>query len=321
MTLELRPGSDARWDLVALGEVMLRLDPGEERIHTTRAFRAWEGGGEYNVARGLARTFGWDTTVVTALADNPIGRLIEDLIRQGGVDRSHIRWLPYDGIGRTVRNGLNFTERGFGVRAAIGCSDRANSAASLLRPGDLDWERILMGEGARWLHTGGVFAGLSDSTPDVVREAIDVARRSGTVVSFDLNFRESLWRGRGGATAARTILTGIVETVDVLIGNEEDFGAALGIEAEGAGKAFDDLDPAAYRALLEVTAQRFPGLRAIAVTLRTARTANRNDWGALLWADGRTHARTGTSGSRHPRPDRGRRRVRIGPHPRLSRRS
>jgi 2-dehydro-3-deoxygluconokinase len=292
MTLEVRSRADARWDLVALGEVMLRLDPGEERIHTARSFRAWEGGGEYNVARGLARTFGRETTIVTALADNPIGRLIEDLIRQGGVDRSHLRWAPYDGIGRTVRNGLNFTERGFGVRAAVGCSDRANSAASQLRPGEIDWERVFVGEGSRWLHTGGIFAGLSDSARGVVEEAIATARRSETIVSFDLNFRESLWRGRGGSAAARDVLTGIVETVDVLIGNEEDYGAALGLEVGAAGEAFDRLDDAAYRAMLEATSTRFPNLRAIAVTLRVARTASRNDWGALLWADGQIHAAT-----------------------------
>jgi 2-dehydro-3-deoxygluconokinase len=292
MSLELRPSSEVRWDLVALGEVMLRLDPGEERIHTARQFRAWEGGGEYNVARGLARTFGAETTVVTALADNPIGRLIEDLIRQGGVDRSHLRWVAYDGIGRSVRNGLNFTERGFGVRAAVGTSDRANSAASQLRAGEVDWDRILATEGARWLHSGGIFAALSDTTPSVVGEAIAAAHRSGTIVSFDLNYRDSLWRGRGGSQAAQRVLTGIVDTVDVLIGNEEDFVAALGIDVAGVGESYDRLESDAYAAMLAATAERFPNLKAIAVTLRVASTASRNDWGALLWADGAIHAAT-----------------------------
>jgi 2-dehydro-3-deoxygluconokinase len=295
MTLEVRPSSEVRWDLVALGEVMLRLDPGEERTHTARQFRAWEGGGEYNVARGLARCFGAATTVVTALADNPIGRLIEDLIRQGGVDRSHLHWVPYDGIGRTVRNGLNFTERGFGVRAAVGTSDRANSAASQLRAGEIDWERIIAREGARWLHTGGIFAALSDTTPGVVEEAVEMAHRHGTIVSFDLNYRDSLWRGRGGSEAAQRVLAGIVGTVDVLIGNEEDFVAALGLEVpggDGRGGSYDRLEPDAYAALLSTAAQMFPNLLAIAVTLRVARTASRNDWGALLWADGTIHAAT-----------------------------
>lgn len=284
--LTLRSRADSRWDLVALGEVMLRLDPGEERIHTARQFRAWEGGGEYNVARGLSRCFAGQATIVTALADNPVGRLIEDLIRQGGVDRSHLRWVPYDGIGRTVRNGLNFTERGFGVRAAVGSSDRANTAASQLKAGDVDWTRIFAVEGARWLHTGGIFAALSDTTPGVVAEAIEAAHRNGTVVSFDLNYRDSLWRGRGGGPAAQRVLAGIVGTVDVLIGNEEDFVAALGLDVPGLDGSFDQLDPEAYRALLAATAARFPNLRAIAVTLRVARTASRNDWGALLWSDG-----------------------------------
>jgi 2-dehydro-3-deoxygluconokinase len=259
MTLAVRPKSEVRWDVVALGEVMLRLDPGEDRIHTARHFRAWEGGGEYNVARGLARTFGAETTVVTALADNPIGRLIEDLIRQGGVDRSHLRWVPYDGIGRSVRNGLNFTERGYGVRAAVGTSDRANSAASQMRATDVDWTQLFGEEGARWLHTGGVFAALSDTTPDVVSAAVAAAHANGTIVSFDLNYRESLWRGRGGGSAAQKVLTGIVGTVDVLVGNEEDFVAALGIHVPGVGTSFDTLDPQAY---------------------------------ALVWADGTVHAAT-----------------------------
>jgi 2-dehydro-3-deoxygluconokinase len=286
MAMALRSQSESRWDLVALGEVMLRLDPGDERIHTARQFRAWEGGGEYNVARGLGRCFGARTTIVTALADNPVGRLIEDLIHQGGVDCSHLRWVPYDGIGRTVRNGLNFTERGFGVRAAVGSSDRANSAASQLKAGDVAWEAIFATEGARWLHTGGIFAALSETTPAVVAEAIAAAHRHRTVVSFDLNYRESLWRGRGGGPAAQKVLAELVDTVDVLIGNEEDFVAALGMEVAGLKGSFERLEPEAYAAMLTATAARFPNLRAIAVTLRVARTASRNDWGGLLWSDG-----------------------------------
>ncbi len=292
MTLTVRSGSDSRWDLVALGEVMLRLDPGDARIHTVRQFSAWEGGGEYNVARGLSRCFGAETTIVTAFADNPVGRLIEDLIRQGGVDHSHVSWVPYDGIGRTVRNGINFTERGFGVRAALGSSDRANTAASQLKVGDVDWAAIFGEEGARWLHTGGIFAALSDTTPGVVAEAVAAAHRHGTIVSFDLNYRDSLWRGRGGGAAAQAILGAIVATVDVLIGNEEDFGAALGLGVTNVSPAFDRLEPEAYGAMLAATAERFPNLRAIAVTLRVARTASRNDWGALLWADGTVYPAT-----------------------------
>src|SRR6516165_8035531 len=182
MPLTIRPKENCRWDLVALGEVMLRLDPGDRRIATTRGFDVWEGGGEYNVARGLKRCFGLDTAIVTAFADNPVGRLIQDCMYQGGVDQSYVRWVPYDGIGRTVRNGLNFTERGYGLRGALGCSDRGHSAASQLRPGEIDWEKIFGRDGARWFHTGGIFAGLSESTASVAEEAMRAAKRHGTVV-------------------------------------------------------------------------------------------------------------------------------------------
>src|SRR5207237_9518482 len=152
-----KPKSACVWDLVSLGEVMLRLDPGDQRIATTRNFRAWEGGGEYNVARGLKRCFGLDTAIVTALADNPVGRLVEDFMLPGGVSQRYVRWVPYDGVGRTVRNGLNFTERGFGIRPALGCSDRGHTDVSQLTPGDVDWGQIFSKDGARWLHTGGIF--------------------------------------------------------------------------------------------------------------------------------------------------------------------
>src|SRR2546423_3744635 len=182
--------NNCRFDLVALGEVMLRLDPGDTRISTTRSFRAWEGGGEYNVARGLKRCFGLETAIVTALADNPIGRLLQDLMYQGGVDPSYVRWVPYDGIGRSVRNGLNFTERGFGVRGAVGCSDRGHTAASQLAPGDIDWDEVFGSDGARWFHTGGIFAALSESSSRTAEEAMRAAKRHGVVVSYDLNYRE-----------------------------------------------------------------------------------------------------------------------------------
>src|ERR1700680_124956 len=170
--LKIRSKEQCQWDLVSLGEVMLRLDPGDGRVTTARTFQAWEGGGEYNVARGLRRSFGLDTAVVTSFADNPIGRLIQDFIYQGGVDQSYVKWVKYDGIGRSVRNGLNFTERGFGIRGAVGCSDRGNTAASQLRPGDVDWEKVFGVDGVRWFHTGGIFAALADSTAWVAGEAM-----------------------------------------------------------------------------------------------------------------------------------------------------
>src|SRR5262245_24412967 len=200
--LSIKAPPDCRFDLVSLGEVMLRLDPGEGRVHTTRTFQAWEGGGEYNVARGLRRCFGLRTAIVTALADNPIGRLVEDLMLQGGVDLSLVRWVQYDGAGREVRNGLNFVERGFGARAALGCSDRGHTAIAQLQPGEVDWDE-LFGRGVRWFHTGGIFAALSESTPAVAREALQAAQHHGTRVSYDLNYRESLWRNAGGPARAR----------------------------------------------------------------------------------------------------------------------
>jgi 2-dehydro-3-deoxygluconokinase len=288
-TLEIRPADTCRWDLVALGEVMLRLDPGEERIASARSFRAWEGGGEYNVARGLARCFGLRTSVVTAFADNPVGRLVEDLIRQGGVDQSHVRWVPYDGVGRSVRNGLNFTERGFGVRAAVGCSDRGLTATSQLRPGDVDWETIFGAEGARWFHCGGIFAALSETTPLVAREAIEAAHRHGTIVSYDLNYRASLWKSIGGQARAQEVNRKLAPLVDVMIGNEEDFTAALGFEVEGLDPNLSSLDPANFGRMIERAVTAYPNLAVVATTLRNAKTATRNDWGAVCWYDGKLY--------------------------------
>lgn len=280
--LSIKSAEQCRWDLISLGEVMLRLDPGEGRIHTARQFAAWEGGGEYNVARGLRRCFAMRTAVVTAFADNPIGRLLEDFILQGGVDPSLIRWIPYDGIGRTVRNGLNFTERGFGVRAAVGCSDRGNTAISQVKSGDFDWEAILgPRNGSRWLHTGGIFAGLSSSTPQVAVEALDKARQHGTVTSYDLNYRESMWKAIGGKTKAQEVNRELVKKIDVLFGNEEDFSATLGIKLEGVKEDFDALPVASYETMLREVAEAYPNLKLVATTLRTAHTASRNAWGAM----------------------------------------
>jgi 2-dehydro-3-deoxygluconokinase len=287
--LELRPRDECRWDLVSLGEVMLRLDPGEERIATTRTFRVWEGGGEYNVARGLRRCFGLRTGLVTALADNQVGRLIEDLLLQGGVEAAHLGWTPFDGVGRSVRNGLNFTERGFGVRAALGVSDRGHSAASQLQRGDVDWERIFGFEGVRWFHSGGIFCALSETTASLAREAMEVARRHGTVVSFDLNYRPSLWQAIGGPTRAAEVNRELVGLVDVLLGNEEDFTAALGYEVENADAAMLELDPAAYDLLLQRILADHPGLTLVASTLRQARTATVNDWTAVCRTRDRLH--------------------------------
>ena len=284
MLLQPKSERECRWDCVSLGEIMLRLDPGEGRIHTARQFQAWEGGGEYNVARGLRRCFGLRTAVVTAFADNPVGRLLEDLILQGGVDASLLRWVPYDGIGRTVRNGLNFTERGFGVRAAVGCSDRGNTAVSQMKPGDVDWTSIFGATyGSRWFHTGGIFAGLSETTALVAAEAMQSAKEHGTIISYDLNYRESLWKSIGGKGKAREVNRQLVRDTDVLIGNEEDFSAALGIELEGVAENFSELPVASYERMLRQVAATYPNLKIVATTLRTAHTATQNDWGAIAF--------------------------------------
>jgi 2-dehydro-3-deoxygluconokinase len=283
--LKIKPKGEGRWDLVSLGEVMLRFDPGEKRIWTTRNFEVYEGGGEYNVARGLKRCFGLDTAHVTALVDNPVGRLVQDLIYQAGIDPSLVRWVPDDGVGRTTRNGLNFVERGFGVRAALGCSDRGHTAVSQLKRGDLDWDEIFGTRGSRWFHTGGIFCALSPSTPEVAREAMEAARRHGLVVSYDLNYRESLWKGIGGQRQARQVNRTLAPLVDVMLGNEEDFSAALGFEVAGVDGHLTEFETGAFRKMIEAVVEEFP-FSVVATTLRKAKTATRNDWGAICYADG-----------------------------------
>ncbi|HWA92977.1 MAG TPA: sugar kinase [Terracidiphilus sp.] len=285
------PEHPCQWDCLSLGEVMLRLDPGEGRIHTTRSFAVWEGGGEYNVARGLRRCFGLKTAIATVLADNAVGRLVEDCMLQGGVDTRLVQWAKYDGVGRTVRNGLNFTERGFGLRAAAGCSDRGNTAISQAKPGDFDWKSIFgPTNGTRWFHTGGIFAALSASTADVAAEAMDAARAVGTPVSFDLNYRESLWKAIGGKAKAQEVNRALVRKVDLLLGNEEDFSAMLGIEVKGVSEDFAELPVEAYAEMLREVAKAYPNLKMVASTLRTAHTASRNAWGAIaLYEDKIVH--------------------------------
>jgi 2-dehydro-3-deoxygluconokinase len=282
--LDLRPAQECRYDLVSLGEVMLRLDPGEGRVRTARSFAAWEGGGEYNVARGLCRCFGLRTGVVTALADNPVGRLVEDFILQGGVDNAHIRWVPYDGVGRSVRNGLNFTERGFGLRGAVGVPDRGHTAASQMRPGQVDWDTLFGEQGVRWFHTGGIFAALSETAAEVAREAMAAARRHGTVVSYDLNYRPSLWKAIGGQPRAQDVNRGLAALVDVMLGNEEDFTACLGFEVPGTTSDLSHLEVAGFKSMLDEATSTYENLRVVATTLRTVRSATVNDWGAIGWS-------------------------------------
>lgn len=284
----LRAAGDGRWDCVALGEVMLRLDPGEGRVRTARSFQVWEGGGEYNVARGLRKTFGLRTSVVTALPRTETGVLVEDLILQGGVDVSHILWRDADGVGRDTRVGLNFTERGFGVRGALGCSDRANSSASQLRPDEVDWDQLFGIEGVRWLHTGGIFAALSESTAETTLAAIRAAKRRGVVVSYDLNYRASLWSSHPDPDAARRVNREIAGLVDVLVGDEYAYASCLGIETAQARS--DPADSRPFDALADRLAKDLPNVQVFAATLRDPVSASINRWGGVLWSGGRRYA-------------------------------
>ena len=286
-SLNVKPAGSCAYDMIALGEIMLRLDPGEGRIRTAREFKVWEGGGEYNVARGLRRCFGMKTAVCTAFADNDVGRLLEDFIFQGGVDAQFIKWKKFDGIGRETRNGLNFTERGFGVRGAVGIPDRGNTAASQLKPGDFNWDHIFGKLGARWLHTGGIFAALSDSTPQLVIECVKKAKEHGTIVSYDLNYRPSLWKSIGGQKRAQEVNKEIAKYVDVMIGNEEDFTACLGFQVEGADENLLHIDVTAFKKMIETAVKTFPNFKATATTLRAAKTATINDWAAIAWYGGK----------------------------------
>ena len=284
--LKIRPALECRWDAVALGEIMLRFDPGDGRIRNTRSFKVWEGGGEYNVIRGLRKCFGLNTAVVTGIPGNDLGLLLEDLISQGGVDYGYSKWFEYDGMGRNYRQGLNFVEKGFGVRGALGVSDRAHTAASGLKPGDIDWKQIFEKDGARWFHTGGIYAALSESAAELTIEAMKAAKATGTIVSYDLNYRPSLWKANGGQAKAQEINREIAKHVDVMIGNEEDFSASLGFKLESTDKGFKGLDIDNYKKMIEVVAAEYSNFKAIATTLRDVVTATVNDWSAILYTGG-----------------------------------
>lgn len=282
--LTVRPATDCAYDAVSLGEVMLRLDPGERRIRTARSFDAWEGGGEYNVVRGLRKVFGHRTAVLTALVDNEVGHLVEDLMMAGGVDTRFIHWVASDGVGRTVRNGLNFTERGFGVRGAVGVSDRGLTAVSQLTPDELDLDHLFGELGVRWLHTGGIYAALSEQAATTCAAVLRAAKEHGTVISYDLNYRPSLWKAIGGQTQARTVNRELAQYVDVMIGNEEDFTAALGFEVEGVDDRLTELPVESFGRMIDDVATAYPNISVIATTLRGVRSATVNDWGAVAWS-------------------------------------
>jgi len=284
---KIKSKEECRFDIVSLGEVMLRLDPSEGRIRTARSFKAWEGGGEYNVARGLCRCFRMRAGLVSALVENEVGLLLEDFILQGGVNMDFVKWMPSDGVGRTVRNSLNFTERGFGVRGAVGCSDRGNGAASKLKADDIDFKELFDKQGVRWLHTGGIYAALSESTPEVILHAVKEAKKNGTIVSYDLNYRPSLWKSVGGKAKAQEINREIAKYVDVMIGNEEDFTACLGFEVEGLSEDISNPEVGAFKNMIERVVKEYPNFKAVATTLRKVKTASINDWSAICWCEGK----------------------------------
>lgn len=276
---------------------MLRFDPGAERIHTTRQFRVWEGGGEYNVVRALRRCFGMRTAIVTALVDNPIGHLVEDLILQGGVDQSHVKWIEYDGVGRRARNGVYFAESGFGIRGGIACSDRGHTAVSQLRPGDIDWQHIFGQEGVRWFHTGGIFAALSETTPEVACEAMRAARQHGTIVSYDLNYRASLWKARGGKRRADEVNRELAPLADVMFGvmtKEPERAETSPMKRRTSTSRTDPtvLETDVHFRSMESITGEFPNINVIATTLRNARTANHSTFGAICYANGNAYTST-----------------------------
>jgi len=276
--------------------VMLRFDPGFGRVRNARSFQVWEGGGEYNVARAMRKCWQKRAAVVTALPKNDLGWLVEDFIMQGGVDMSHVIWRDFDGLGRNTRVGLNFTEKGFGIRPALGCSDRGHSAASQIKPGEVNWEKLFGEEGVRWFHTGGIFAALSPSAAELIVEAMDAARGAGAVVSFDVNFRPGLWHAHGGPAKAAPVLRRIVERVDVLLSGEADIQALLGVEGPEPAKGFApgdrhnphsrSLDATAFFSTAAAAARAYPRLRVVASPRRQVLSASRHRWSAVAWVGG-----------------------------------
>lgn len=279
--LQIKQKKETAWDLASLGEVMLRFDPGEERIHNTRNFRVWEGGGEYNVARGLSKVFKKKTTIITALVKNSLGDLVEELIMQGGVDVSNINWCEENAEG--VRNGLYFIERGFGLLSPKSCFDRDHTAISQIKPNDFDWQEMFKHKGVRWLHTGGIFTGLSESTPEVAKAAMKAARENGTIVSYDLNYRDSLWKDRGGKTQANKLNRKLLPFADVIFGIPDYASSIVDFDKEG------------FRTAAHKLQDDFPNLQIIATTFREAISASRHNLSAACFADGKIFKAPGFS--------------------------
>jgi len=280
MAMTLNDTASCELDLLSLGECMVRLSPpGKERLEFADMMEVWVGGGEYNVAYNAAR-LGLRTGWVGGLVDNPVSGIITNHGRGAGMDLSHVKWMPYDGVGRDARLGLNFTEVGHGPRASVTLYDRGHSATSQLQPGHIDWERIFKQRGVRWFHTGGIFTCLSSTTPQVVTEAIEAAHATGTAISYDLNFRGKMWSSEQAIAATRPL----VPYIDCLIGNEEDFQKVLGYEVEGSDvESGEDLPVESYKKMVRKVASDYPNLKVVGNTLRQVINANENDWSAILY--------------------------------------
>lgn len=282
MALKLKSKAESEFDLLSLGECMIRLSPpGHQRIELTPVFEAYAGGGEYNVAYALAR-YGLRTSWVSALVDNPLGHFVRNHAKASGMDLSEVVWVPYDGSGRADRIGLNFTEVGIGVRASVSMYDRGHTAVSHMKPGDIDWKRIFQQRKVRWFHTGGIFTALSDSCAEVAIESMKAAHEAGTLVSYDLNFRGKLWSSKKAIEVTKKLMP----YIDVLIGNEEDFQKVLGFEVEGADKDFKSLPVEGYKKMVQKVVQAYPHITAVGTTLREVVSGLINNWSAIMYYDG-----------------------------------
>ncbi len=282
MPIKLLNKNDVEFDLIALGECMIRLSPpGHQRIELTPYFEAYAGGGEYNVAYALAR-YGLRTSWVSRLVDNPLGHFIKNHALTSGMDISEIIWVPYDGAGRADRIGLNFTEVGIGVRPSVTLYDRGHTAISHIKPGEVNWKKIFNERKARWFHTGGIFTALSDSCAEVTLEAVKAAHEAGTIVSYDLNFRSKLWSSKRAIEVTR----GLIPYIDVIIGNEEDFQKVLGFEVEGVDENLKELPIDAYKKMVKKVVTAYPHIKIVGTTLREVLSGLVNNWSAIMYYEG-----------------------------------
>lgn len=278
------PAAGAALDFAALGAMVHRLDPGRIPFRKANQLAIHVSGGEFNCAANLSDCFGLSTGIVTAMVNNPIGDLINERVRAMGVQPFYKRY-DHNGV-----NGPNmatvYSDQGCGVRAPVVFYNRSNEAAAQLKPGDIDWKSVFEG-GCRWFHSGGIFAALSSTTPDVIIEGMKAAKEAGAIVSFDLNYRAKLWQISGGLDTCQSTLRSIVELCDVLVGNEEDLQMGLGIKGQDVEKT-GKLDPSAFFGMMEGVAKELPNVKAVATTLREVHTTNRHSWSAVLWWNGET---------------------------------